>query len=181
MDSLVVIILLFLTCYTLQSEAQNKAFLPPCCRDSIGTVACQRLKAGRASWFTTSCNTKADFRLIQCCQTCEADGSVYKYNTIARTLTQAACFDRMSPAYCAKFVYSLAPWTSATWTCDGKYSAVAFRICRLSCGYCSLNTTGIAATLTEANFNYERAMEQCSGLGNNNDDPDAAFYINDLP
>uniref|UniRef100_A0A914WXX1 ShK domain-containing protein n=1 Tax=Plectus sambesii TaxID=2011161 RepID=A0A914WXX1_9BILA len=191
MNSVVTLVVLFLTCCALQSEAQDdkKAKMPPCCRDSIGTVACQRLRTRRGSWFTSRCNGKADFRLIQCCQSCEADGNAYKYDMIAYTLTQAACIDRMSTAYCAKFVNSLAPWTSETWNCQAPQSAVAFRICRLSCGYCSLNGTAITATVPETNYVMARAMEQCTGLGNNNanplppglnDDLDADLYLDGI-
>uniref|UniRef100_A0A914XAT3 Uncharacterized protein n=1 Tax=Plectus sambesii TaxID=2011161 RepID=A0A914XAT3_9BILA len=145
----------------------DRALMPPCCRNLIGDVACARLKADSATAFMNRCNTEADFRIIQCCTLCENSSPTSSYETAAPALANAECFDRMSTAYCKKYVDGTDVWSSGTWTCEGLHAAVAFRICRLSCGYCTVTGSTTVASVVATAWTLTNAQDtaQCSGLG----------------
>uniref|UniRef100_A0A914XC02 Uncharacterized protein n=1 Tax=Plectus sambesii TaxID=2011161 RepID=A0A914XC02_9BILA len=137
-----------LLCCVVSWGSAQKASSPPCCRDTVTVCATMRQKDRFG--FKNRCNTEADFRLIQCCSTCEdiSDQPIRFYDTAAPALANAECFDRESPATCAKYVAGTGAYANGPWRCDGPYAAVAFRICRLSCGYCTKGANVASVTYT---------------------------------
>ncbi|VDO35856.1 unnamed protein product, partial [Haemonchus placei] len=100
---------------------------PPCCRDHIGTITCNRLAKTNSRLFTRRCNTDAEFRLIQCCSACNHSSETIAYDLIARSLVSEQCYDRYGSKFCK-------------WNCDGENPQIAFRACRKSCGFCDFST-----------------------------------------
>ncbi|XGW21093.1 hypothetical protein V3C99_004225 [Haemonchus contortus] len=75
---------------------------PPCCRDHIGTITCNRLAKTNSRMFTRRCNTDAEFRLIQCCSACNHSSETIAYDLIARSLVSEQCYDRYGSKFCAR-------------------------------------------------------------------------------
>ncbi|KAE9551424.1 hypothetical protein FO519_005354 [Halicephalobus sp. NKZ332] len=78
----------------------NRTTKPPCCKDMLGTMTCQRLLKMNEQQFAKRCNKDAEFRLLQCCTTCNKyDGSA-PYDAVAGTLVADSCFDRYGSEFC---------------------------------------------------------------------------------
>ncbi|EFO82522.1 hypothetical protein CRE_00722 [Caenorhabditis remanei] len=133
---------------------------PPCCRDHLGSAACSKLMHQNTRLFAKRCNSDAEFRLIQCCSSCNTDGIGMAYDLIARSLVSEHCFDRYGPKFCDRlspsplfpsslvifqlFICRYVNKTDVfephnTWSCDGENPQIAFRTCRKSCGYCNFS------------------------------------------
>ncbi|CAI5454552.1 unnamed protein product [Caenorhabditis angaria] len=126
---------------------------PPCCRDHLGQAACQRMMNQNSRMFSRRCNTDAEFRLIQCCTTCNTPGVGIAYDLIARSLVSEHCFDRYGPQFCSRYVNKTDVFEPHnTWSCAGKNPQMAFRTCRLSCGYCNFNAV---------HYTLDNAIEAC--------------------
>ncbi|EGT30603.1 hypothetical protein CAEBREN_04540 [Caenorhabditis brenneri] len=90
--------------------------------------------------FAKRCNSDAEFRLIQCCSSCNIDGIGMAYDLIARSLVSEHCFDRYGPKFCDRYVNKTDVFEPHnTWSCDGENPQIAFRTCRKSCGYCNFS------------------------------------------
>ncbi|KAK0400546.1 hypothetical protein QR680_015307 [Steinernema hermaphroditum] len=109
---------------------------PPCCRDMLGSTTCNRLLRSNKNYFAERCNTEAEFRLIQCCTTCNKQDNVIAYDRIASSLVNEQCFDRYGPEFCGRYVNSTDVWAPMHWSCEGQNPHIAFRSCRKSCGFC---------------------------------------------
>ncbi|PAV65059.1 hypothetical protein WR25_16542 [Diploscapter pachys] len=112
---------------------------PPCCRDHLGTPACQRLYKSNSRLFVRKCNTNAEFRLVQCCSTCNRPGMSMAYDLVARSLVSEHCFDRYGKQFCDRYVNSTDIFEPRSWSCDGENPQIAFRACRESCGFCNFS------------------------------------------
>uniref|UniRef100_A0A914XC08 Uncharacterized protein n=1 Tax=Plectus sambesii TaxID=2011161 RepID=A0A914XC08_9BILA len=158
--------------YVSMYEAQVVATGPPCCRNLLGQQSCNFLHKTNAIKFINRCNYEVDFRVIQCCQLCDViasnsvvNGVPQSYeNAVQRMFSEGSgqCFDRMSSTYCLNFVQRTGPWQGANqWSCAAQHAPLAFRICRLSCGYCSItNTTAPSVPLTS--YTQTNAYASCS-------------------
>jgi hypothetical protein len=76
-------------------------------------------------------------------------------------LTNSECFDRMELDYCKHFVQGTDIWETGVWTCDGKSAPVAFRVCRQSCGYCSVGMTKATVAATSWTLANAQDAAQC--------------------
>ncbi|CAJ0609302.1 unnamed protein product [Cylicocyclus nassatus] len=88
--------------------------------------------------FSRRCNSDAEFRLIQCCTTCNQDKEALDYDAIARALVYVNSTDAYEP--------------NREWTCDGRFPQIAFRACRKSCGYCDFSII---------EYTLENALNSC--------------------
>ncbi|CAJ0933776.1 unnamed protein product, partial [Mesorhabditis belari] len=127
---------------------------PPCCRDHLSATTCQRLLRSSPRYFADRCNLDAEFRLVQCCTTCNKSGMAMSYDLIARSLVSAQCFDRHEPTFCARYVNHTEPYVQPAkpWTCDGENPQIAFRLCRQSCGFCDFKIV---------HYTLENAVKAC--------------------
>ncbi|CAD6194339.1 unnamed protein product [Caenorhabditis auriculariae] len=126
---------------------------PPCCRDHLGGPACQRMQKQNTRQFSRRCNTDAEFRLVQCCSTCNANGTSMAYDLVARSLVSEHCFDRYGSQFCGRYVNATDVFEPhSTWSCDGENPQIAFRACRLSCGYCDFS---------RVSYTLENAQKAC--------------------
>ncbi|KHJ77019.1 hypothetical protein OESDEN_23361, partial [Oesophagostomum dentatum] len=88
------------------------------------------------------CNTEPDFSLVVCCKSCNDVTINYKergalfFNTQNNT---SLCFDRMSLGYCSRFLSSSDTWSGKRWSCNSEHFRLGFRVCRQSCGFCSMD------------------------------------------
>ncbi|CAI4233121.1 unnamed protein product [Auanema sp. JU1783] len=122
---------------------------PPCCRDHLGSTACARLSRSNTRNFAKRCNQDAEFRLIQCCSTCNKSRQAMAYDLIARSLVSEHCFDRYGSQFCHRYVNNTDVFEAqSTWSCDGENPQIAFRSCRKSCGFCNFKV--VKYTLDEA-------------------------------
>ncbi|CAD6187224.1 unnamed protein product [Caenorhabditis auriculariae] len=118
------------------SKALGASF-PPCCSDSISSIACRRLQMSNPTKFLDRCKSDADFSLIQCCNTCGIESAADRYEVIfQQNERSAACFDRHSTDFCKRFLQKQDVWGKSQWSCDGQYANLAFRICRKTCNFC---------------------------------------------
>ncbi|VDO60478.1 unnamed protein product [Haemonchus placei] len=99
--------------------------------------------------FTNQCRTVADFSFIQCCHSCHfneglftAKGQPVTSNLYLRDAEElllnddtSKCFDRHGSAFCEAFASRQGAFSRSGFTCQ--HSALAFRICRKTCGYCT--------------------------------------------
>ncbi|CAD5229398.1 unnamed protein product [Bursaphelenchus okinawaensis] len=111
----------------------------PCCKESIGVNACVELRSRRPYEFQTRCRTDADFAFLQCCKTCRTDIAALGRELFAHGPSSRHCFDRHNHRFCTQFVRKSGMWAGATGHhngCNGESAALAFRVCRRSCGYC---------------------------------------------
>ncbi|CAO4385478.1 unnamed protein product [Caenorhabditis nigoni] len=126
---------------------------PPCCRDHLGTAACSKLMHQNTRLFAKRCNSDAEFRLIQCCSSCNTDGIGMAYDLIARSLVSEHCFDRYGPGFCDRYVNKTDVFEPHnTWSCDGENPQIAFRTCRKSCGYCNFSVV---------QYTLDNALQAC--------------------
>uniref|UniRef100_A0A914XEH8 Uncharacterized protein n=1 Tax=Plectus sambesii TaxID=2011161 RepID=A0A914XEH8_9BILA len=122
----------------------GQATQPPCCRNWIGDRTCSKMRLTNFIQFNSSCYNDPDFAFNQCCATCNSVYMTdlgYNFTGVAQSLlinNTGNCFDRMSTSWCQKLLLKTGVWTKGLFTCDS--SNLAFRVCRLTCGYCS--TTG---------------------------------------
>uniref|UniRef100_A0A183G081 ShKT domain-containing protein n=1 Tax=Heligmosomoides polygyrus TaxID=6339 RepID=A0A183G081_HELPZ len=136
------------------SAAENrfgvvKATKTPCCVDTLLPGVCRALYNRNHVQFTTRCRTLPDFSFIQCCHSCHFNDNLYtgKGLPVATDLYRRdaeemllkpdtfKCFDRHGSQFCEAFAAKLSSWTRTGFTCQ--HTALAFRICRRTCGYCS--------------------------------------------
>ncbi|CAL2050115.1 unnamed protein product [Caenorhabditis brenneri] len=126
---------------------------PPCCRDHLGSAACSKLMHQNTRMFAKRCNSDAEFRLIQCCSSCNIDGIGMAYDLIARSLVSEHCFDRYGPKFCDRYVNKTDVFEPHnTWSCDGENPQIAFRTCRKSCGYCNFSVV---------QYTLDNALQAC--------------------
>uniref|UniRef100_A0A914BZ59 Uncharacterized protein n=1 Tax=Acrobeloides nanus TaxID=290746 RepID=A0A914BZ59_9BILA len=130
----------------------GKTSKPPCCKDSLSPLTCQRLQRTNELLFARRCNSDAEFRLIQCCTTCNKFDGTLAYDAIAESLVGANCFDRYGEKFCGRYVNSTDVWTMKHWSCDGDSPHIAFRSCRKSCGFCDFKTV---------NYSLKNAIDAC--------------------
>ncbi|CAB3410356.1 unnamed protein product [Caenorhabditis bovis] len=104
--------------------------------------------------FSRRCNTDAEFRLIQCCSTCNTNGTGMAYDLIARSLVSEHCFDRYGSQFCGRYVNKTDVFEPHnTWSCSGMNPQIAFRSCRLSCGYCNFSVV---------HYTIDNAIKACN-------------------
>ncbi|KAI6205486.1 hypothetical protein M3Y94_00797400 [Aphelenchoides besseyi] len=125
---------------------------PPCCRDLLSEVSCRRLIKVNATVFAHRCNQDAEFRLIQCCQSCNRFKGAVEYDRIAESLVATNCFDRYGEKFCKRFVDSKDVWETKTRNCDGISAFIAFRTCRSSAGFCDFS---------QVKYTLSNALEAC--------------------
>ncbi|XGW04601.1 hypothetical protein V3C99_015635 [Haemonchus contortus] len=126
-----------------------KATKTPCCVDTILPAVCRALYNRNHMKFTNQCRTVADFSFIQCCHSCHfneglftAKGQPVTSNLYLRDAEElllsddtSKCFDRHGSAFCEAFASRQGAFSRSGFTCQ--HSALAFRICRKTCGYCT--------------------------------------------
>ncbi|KAK6046856.1 hypothetical protein COOONC_15637 [Cooperia oncophora] len=77
-----------------------------------------------------------------CCKSCNGVTVDYRergaefFNTKNDT---SICFDRMSKSYCSRFHSNLGTWSTKRWSCNSEHFRLAFRVCRESCGFCTMD------------------------------------------
>ncbi|KAI6232503.1 hypothetical protein M3Y95_00492700 [Aphelenchoides besseyi] len=141
---------------------------PPCCRDLLSEVSCRRLIKVNATVFAHRCNQDAEFRLIQCCQSCNRFKGAVEYDRIAESLVATNCFDRYGEKFCKRYDYlrdrslinysffgfvdSKDVWETKTRNCDGISAFIAFRTCRSSAGFCDFS---------QVKYTLSNALEAC--------------------
>ncbi|CAD6194338.1 unnamed protein product [Caenorhabditis auriculariae] len=114
----------------------------PCCKDESGGSICRTMKNHDAKGFANKCNLEPDFSLVVCCKSCGELGIGYRERAQLFFLGQnnsTNCFDRMSPTYCSKFEKSSDAWSNKRWSCDASHFRLGFRVCRATCGFCSID------------------------------------------
>ncbi|CAJ0572803.1 unnamed protein product, partial [Mesorhabditis spiculigera] len=110
---------------------------PPCCADTISSIACRRLYSHNPARFQQRCEYDADFSLIQCCNTCGLEGADTRYEKFFdKYQSSQQCYDRHSVDFCMRFLNKADVWGQSSWSCDGSFATLAFRICRRTCGFC---------------------------------------------
>ena len=121
----------------------------PCCLDRMTTVSCNRLQLLNPTLFLHNCIYNADFAFIQCCKSCFDLKSSFSlnldYDKIAHTLlvdpATAICDDRRGEGFCEQLVRRRHFWGLKRFRkLDCSSMPFAFRVCRMSCGYCSTGT-----------------------------------------
>ncbi|CAD5235015.1 unnamed protein product [Bursaphelenchus xylophilus] len=145
---LVITIMVTIHCPILPSKTTH----PPCCRDTLSQVTCQRLQRVNASTFGHRCNSDVEFRLIQCCATCNRFKGAIDYDRIAESLVQSQCFDRYGDVFCKRYVDATDVWEMKQRPCDGNNPYIAFRSCRKSCGFCDFS---------QVKYTLHNALEAC--------------------
>uniref|UniRef100_A0A914CQG7 Uncharacterized protein n=1 Tax=Acrobeloides nanus TaxID=290746 RepID=A0A914CQG7_9BILA len=120
----------------------------PCCVDRMTTIACGRLQMLNPVLFLYNCVHNADFAFVQCCRSCfdhkSATSLRLDYDKISQVLLtnpqSAICYDRRGEAWCDQLVRRKSFWDSKRFkNLDCASMPFAFRVCRMSCGYCSTN------------------------------------------
>jgi hypothetical protein len=76
----------------------------PCCTDLLGRTTCIRISRFDPAHFTDRCNQEAEFRIMQCCSTCNVHADVLPYDAIVQRLVADSCFDRYGMAFCRRSV-----------------------------------------------------------------------------
>ncbi|CAJ0592884.1 unnamed protein product [Cylicocyclus nassatus] len=114
----------------------------PCCQDESGGAVCRTTRAHNPKEFLRKCNTEPDFSLVICCKSCndvtvdfKERGALF-FNTASNG---TYCFDRMSSSYCSRFQSSSDSWSTKRWSCNSEHFRLGFRVCRQSCGFCSMD------------------------------------------
>uniref|UniRef100_A0AC35TZP1 ShKT domain-containing protein n=1 Tax=Rhabditophanes sp. KR3021 TaxID=114890 RepID=A0AC35TZP1_9BILA len=143
------VLLLVFSFFTFQGNARS----PPCCRDMIGSVACTRQYRNNRVSFSDKCNQNIEFRLLQCCSTCNKSPDTFEYDSIVPQLLAEDCQDRYGEAFCDRNSKQLYDNQRLDW-CDEKRINISFRICRKFCNYCGQNST--------INYTLEAAVNACS-------------------
>uniref|UniRef100_A0A0N4ZQL8 ShKT domain-containing protein n=1 Tax=Parastrongyloides trichosuri TaxID=131310 RepID=A0A0N4ZQL8_PARTI len=118
----------------------------------LGSSTCSRMWKNNKKYFVDKCNTNVEFRLLQCCSTCNKDEDSFSYDVIIPLLINESCRDRYSKEYCDKFIKQAKDNYSIKY-CSDNNIGVTFRTCRKSCGYCGDNST--------IEYSYNKAMESC--------------------
>ncbi|VDD89571.1 unnamed protein product [Enterobius vermicularis] len=118
----------------------------------LGATTCQRLLRNNEHYFAERCNKNAEFRLIQCCTTCNKFGRAMAYDLIARSLVSEQCFDRYGKHFCSRYVNSTDVWSPMYWSCEGQNPHIAFRSCRESCGFCDFKVV---------HYTIDNALKAC--------------------
>uniref|UniRef100_A0A7I4XRS3 ShKT domain-containing protein n=1 Tax=Haemonchus contortus TaxID=6289 RepID=A0A7I4XRS3_HAECO len=113
----------------------------PCCQDESSTM-CKTMRTNDPEGFSKKCNTEPDFSLVLCCKTCNDVTVNYRergaefFNRLNDT---SVCFDRMSKSYCSRFNSNVDTWSTKRWSCNSEHFRLAFRVCRQSCGFCTMD------------------------------------------
>ncbi|KAE9551317.1 hypothetical protein FO519_005468 [Halicephalobus sp. NKZ332] len=116
-----------------------------------------------APLFLHNCVHNADFAFIQCCKSCFDLKSSFSlnldYEKVAQTLladpATAICDDRRGEVFCEQLVRRKHFWGFKKFKkLDCSSMPFAFRVCRMSCGYCSSGTRKAGAI-----YNYEIATD----------------------
>ncbi|CAJ0954332.1 unnamed protein product, partial [Mesorhabditis belari] len=111
--------------------------VPPCCADTISSIACRRLYNHNPARFLQRCEFDPDFSLIQCCNTCGLESADQRYSKFFdKQQNSQHCYDRHSVDFCMRFLNKADVWGTSSWNCDGAFATLAFRICRRTCGFC---------------------------------------------
>ncbi|KAI6244042.1 hypothetical protein M3Y99_00073500 [Aphelenchoides fujianensis] len=157
----------------------SKTRHPPCCRDVLSQVTCQRLQRVNGTLFAHRCNSEVDFRLIMCCYTCNRfkglrrlrpDCGVVGGRELLRSLRRGVlpsvrllfgCFFLLSSNGCFRFVDAKDIWSMKMRPCDGNNAFVAFpdvpqveRLLRFLAGGCEDGLFMVKYTL-------QNALEAC--------------------
>ncbi|KAK6729449.1 hypothetical protein RB195_006477 [Necator americanus] len=114
----------------------------PCCQDESGGAVCRSMKANDPEGFLKKCNTEPDFSLVICCKACNDVTVNYKERGALFFNSQndnTQCFDRMSSNYCSRFQSNTDTWSAKRWSCNSQHFRLGFRVCRQSCGFCTMD------------------------------------------
>ncbi|CAI5454551.1 unnamed protein product [Caenorhabditis angaria] len=114
----------------------------PCCKDESGGSICKNLKRQDSKLFIQKCQLEPDFSLVVCCNSCSEAGVSYRKRAasfFAENRNATNCFDRMSPGYCSRFETGDDAWNNRRWSCDTSHFRLGFRVCRATCGFCTLD------------------------------------------
>uniref|UniRef100_A0A914I465 Uncharacterized protein n=1 Tax=Globodera rostochiensis TaxID=31243 RepID=A0A914I465_GLORO len=118
-----------------------KAKAMPCCAESIGQHVCNELRNRNPLLFRKRCKADADFAILQCCHSCRTNVAELGRELFAAGLKSRHCFDRHNRHFCAHFVHQSGMWAAnvgKSVNCNGDGAALAFRVCRRSCGFCDV-------------------------------------------
>uniref|UniRef100_A0A7E4VWM2 ShKT domain-containing protein n=1 Tax=Panagrellus redivivus TaxID=6233 RepID=A0A7E4VWM2_PANRE len=113
----------------------------PCCAETIGTAACQDMLKTRPRHFREKCQNDADFGMIQCCRTCQTNVADLGQVLFAEGNRSRHCFDRHNRKFCSQFLSQNSFYSGNVgeqMSCNGETHALAFRICRRTCGFCEV-------------------------------------------
>ncbi|EYC29234.1 hypothetical protein Y032_0006g2857 [Ancylostoma ceylanicum] len=114
----------------------------PCCQDESGGAVCRTVRTNNPDEFLRKCNTEPDFSLVVCCKACNDVTVSHRERGALFFNTQndsSLCFDRMSSSYCSRFQSSSDAWSGKRWSCNSEHFRLAFRVCRQSCGFCTMD------------------------------------------
>ncbi|TKR80661.1 hypothetical protein L596_014700 [Steinernema carpocapsae] len=160
--------------YALIHRQFAPAKTTPCCMDMLGSGVCRSLYQRNQEGFVVACRQNADFSFLQCCNTCHfyedeplmrGRNSTELYNLDVYNLLlhvseeHENCFDRHSSHFCRTFLAKEERWSQRQVTCT--HAALAFRICRKTCGYCS---SWSSLATVEYDSSKAKDMKQCSKL-----------------
>uniref|UniRef100_A0A183CI69 ShKT domain-containing protein n=1 Tax=Globodera pallida TaxID=36090 RepID=A0A183CI69_GLOPA len=140
--------------------AHQKTSRPPCCMDTLSSSVCQRLRHEKRVHFARRCNNDIEFRLIQCCSTCNRFKRSIPYDRIAQSLVRMNCDDRYGASFCKKYVNDQDVWTYKQWSCSGYSPYMAFRACRKTCGFCDFD---------KVHYNLRNATDACKSIPEDKD------------
>ncbi|KAE9554154.1 hypothetical protein FO519_002634 [Halicephalobus sp. NKZ332] len=90
--------------------------------------------------FKERCQSDADFGIIQCCKTCNTSVAALGRELFAYGNKSKHCFDRHNRKFCLQFLHQIGMWAGNNrdeMSCNGESAALAFRICRRTCGFCN--------------------------------------------
>ncbi|WKX89893.1 hypothetical protein Q1695_009047 [Nippostrongylus brasiliensis] len=114
----------------------------PCCFDESGGAMCKAMRTHDTDGFVRKCNSEPDFSLVVCCKTCNEATVDYKERGAIFFNAQndtSACFDRMSTSYCSRFQSNVDTWSTKRWSCNSEHFRLGFRVCRETCGFCTMD------------------------------------------
>ncbi|KAK0404174.1 hypothetical protein QR680_017322 [Steinernema hermaphroditum] len=163
---------------TMPYSVMRSQFAPakstPCCVDMLSSGVCRALYQRNQEGFVNACRQNADFSFLQCCNTCHfyedeplmrGRNSTELYNLDVYNLLlhvseeTETCFDRHSSHFCRTFIDKEERWSQRQVTCT--HAALAFRICRKTCGYCS---SWSSQATVEYDSKKARDMKLCAKL-----------------
>ncbi|CAI4230860.1 unnamed protein product [Auanema sp. JU1783] len=114
----------------------------PCCKDESGGSICRAMKSNDPRGFAQKCAKEPDFSLVVCCKSCDELGQNYRERAttfFSPSNNNTNCFDRMSPTYCSRFQSNSDSWSAKRWSCRSEHYRLGFRVCRSTCGFCSVD------------------------------------------
>ncbi|KAL6742807.1 hypothetical protein Aduo_015916 [Ancylostoma duodenale] len=160
------------SCELENRRAIVKASKTPCCVDTLLPGVCRALYNRNHKKFTQQCRSDPDFSFIQCCHSCHFNDTFFTgksrpvvvdlYRRDAEELLMkndpTKCFDRHGGAFCEAFASRSGSWSRGGFTCH--HAALAFRLCRKTCGYCS----GSSTTTINYSSDIARNPKECQRL-----------------